>query len=478
MVSTAKNTAYLLLAYIYQKLIALFYFILLARFLGADNFGKYTFALSFAALFSVLIDFGLFQVLTREVARDQTKTKEYFGNILGFCLLSGLGVLGLIALIINLLNYPLITKQVVYCTGLVILLDTLALCFYYTLRGHLNTKYEAWGIVLHKSAMLLTGLFLMAQGASLILMILPLFLGSVFYLGSAVLFLKKKLNLWPIPYFNKNILKKLLKIAWPFFLAAVFAKLYSTSDTILLSYLSGDKAVGWYSASLKLVNAFLLLIAGSLSSALYPSLSYYFVHAKEKLNVVFTQSVFYLIFLTIPLAFAFIILSEPIIFFIYGAEYAPAVLILILLSLAIPFMFLDFIMVALLNACEKQKINTLIHGLGVGIFIILNLILIPRFDYLGAALAVILGFLVIFILEIISAKGIVRIKKSHLFKKIGLTLLASLTMGIVLFLIKERVHIGFSVLTGFSVYFVFAYLFNLINQKDFLFLKDLFRLRI
>ena len=82
MISTAKNTFYLLVAYAYQKVVALFYFIILARYLGADNFGKYTFAISFTALFAVLIDVGLFAVLTREIARDKEKTKSYFSSAL------------------------------------------------------------------------------------------------------------------------------------------------------------------------------------------------------------------------------------------------------------------------------------------------------------------------------------------------------------------------------------------------------------
>lgn len=477
MVSTAKNTVYLLIAYIYQKLIALFYFIILARYLGADNFGKYTFALSFTALFSVLIDFGLFKVLTREVARDQKKTKKYFSNVLGFCLLAGGAGLGVVALVINLLGYPFITKQVVYFTSLVIFLDTISLCFYFTFRGNFNTKYESIGIIIHKTVILIAGLILISLKANVVLMILPLFIGSVFYLGNAIFFLKKKIGIWPVPRFNKELIKKLLKISWPFFLAAIFAKLYATSDTILLSYLSGDKFVGWYNASLKLTNAFLLLIAGSLNSALYPSLSYYFVRSKDKLNKLFTKAIFYLMFLTVPLVLGLIILSQPIISFIYGPEYIPSILVLVILSLAMPFMFLDFIMTSLLNACEKQKINTLIHGLGVGVFIILNLIFIPLFNHLGAALSVILGFSIIFILEILSARKIVKIQKKYLIKNLWLTILAGLIMGMVLILIQNKVHLVVSVLIGGLIYIIFSYFFNLIGKKDIIFLKTMFQRR-
>lgn len=477
MASTAKNTFYLLTAYIYQKLISLFYFILLARYLGADNFGKYTFALSFVALFSVIMDFGLFPVLTREIARDRTKTDKYFGNVLTFSLLAGLFVLVLVCVLINVLGYPLVTRKLVYMAGLIIFLDTLALSFYFVFRGRLNMKYEAVGIVIHKTVMLIVGLILISVKANLVLLLLPLLVASCFYLGNAVLFLKIKLGIWPVPRFDKGILKFLIELSWPFFIAAVFAKLYSTSDTILLSYLADDKAVGWYNAAQKLVNAFLLLIAGSLSSALYPSLSYYFVRSRQELNKLFTQAVFYLMLITVPLVFGLLILARPIILFIYGAGYSPAVLVLVLLSCSIPFMFLDFIIVSLLNACEKQKINTLIHGLGVGLFIVLNLILIPVLSYIGAALAVFGGFLIIFVLDVVWAGKIVRIDKKYLFKKFGLVFLASLIMGVIMFLVKDWIHVLFLIVLGILIYLALAFTFGLLQKKEILFFKEFFRFK-
>jgi len=477
MASTAKNTFYLLSAYVYQKLISLFYFIILARYLGADNFGKYTFAISFVALFSVLIDFGLFLVLTREIARDKSKSKEYFSNILGFNIIAGLSVLILIYIVINALGYPVITKSLVYLSSIIILLDTIALSFYYLFRGHLNMKYESLGIILHKTILLLTGIILIYLKVQVVLMLLPLLVGSFFYLGNAIFFLKRKLGLWPIPRFNKKILKPLLKISWPFFIAAIFAKLYATSDTIILSYLAGDKSVGLYSAAMKLVNAFLLLIAGSLSTALYPSLSYYFIRSKQELSGLFTKSVFYLMLVTVPLVVGILILAEPIILFIYGTEYLPAVMILTLLSLSIPFMFLDFIISSLLNACEKQKMNTLIHGIGVFVFIGLNLILIPIFAHLGAAWAVFGGFLILFILEIYWARKIVRLDKKYLLNRISLIILNSFIMGAVLLLIKDKVHILSLVVFGILVYFGFSYVFGLVQKKDILFLKSMIRFK-
>src|SRR6056297_2238351 len=123
MFSAAKNSFYLFIAYVYQKGIALFYFIFLARYLGADNFGKYTFAISFMTLFSVLIQFGIFKVVAREIARDKKKIKKYLGSAMFFNVVVGILVLGIAYLIINLTSYPRLTRVFVYFAGLMVFFD-------------------------------------------------------------------------------------------------------------------------------------------------------------------------------------------------------------------------------------------------------------------------------------------------------------------------------------------------------------------
>jgi O-antigen/teichoic acid export membrane protein len=65
----AKNTSYFTLALIIQKVITFSYFTILARNLDPDYLGKYFLAISITTMFSVIIDIGLSNLLTREVAK-------------------------------------------------------------------------------------------------------------------------------------------------------------------------------------------------------------------------------------------------------------------------------------------------------------------------------------------------------------------------------------------------------------------------
>lgn len=481
MASTARNTLYLLVAYVFQKAVALFYFILLARYLGVDNFGKYLFAISFATLFSIFIESGLLHVLTREIARDESKKKKYFENAFAFGLLSGIGIFILIAILSNLFNYSILTQALIYLVFLSIWLDQLGWMGYQIFRGLRDLKYESIGLIIHKLSLVGFGLFLIFVKAPIVMMVLPLIVGSLVFFFNAIFWIKKRIGFWPIPRIDKSVLKTLLFLAWPFLLAGIFSKLYATIDTILLSNLVGDQYVGWYGSAQKVSLSLLLIIAGSFGTALYPAFSYYFVRSREKLSELFQQAVFYLLMIAIPISLGLAILSRQVISLIYGQEYLPAVGVLVLLAISIPMVFLDYIFSGLLNACEKQKLHTAIKGVSVGVFIIANLILIPLYKHQGAGMACLISFSFLFILEAWFSRKLVQINKRELFKRIVKILLASMVMARMIYWAQKEsgstsvTNLAILVLVGILTYFSLMFLIKGITKEDLIRLKQIFK---
>lgn len=51
--------------------------IFIARYLGDIGYGKYSFAVAFTALFSVLSDLGLSTLTIRDVAQDRSLANKY-----------------------------------------------------------------------------------------------------------------------------------------------------------------------------------------------------------------------------------------------------------------------------------------------------------------------------------------------------------------------------------------------------------------
>jgi len=77
----AKNTGVLLVSQIASYILGFFFVMYTARYLGAGGFGILSFALAFTGIFGVFSDLGLSTLTVREVARDKSLARKYFGNI-------------------------------------------------------------------------------------------------------------------------------------------------------------------------------------------------------------------------------------------------------------------------------------------------------------------------------------------------------------------------------------------------------------
>jgi len=361
-VSVTKNTSYLTLSYIAQKVLSFLYFVLVARAIGVEDLGKYTFALSFTTIFAVFVDWGLTQALITKSAKEKGKIEKYLGSILATKLFFSLIVYALVVLVINLMHYPEITKNLVYVCGVIMLLDQVTLTFWGVFRGQRNLKYEAISVIINQALILISGLFILWLKLPLIYLLIPYLIGSSFSLVFSTVSCKKilKIDFWQ--NCNLDNLRLIFKIALPFALIAIFSRVYGYLDTVMLSKLVGDKAVGWYSVAMKIPFAF-QFIPAALAAAIFPAFSYQFVHDKAQLKLTYERVMRFLAIIVLPIAVGIGVLAKPIIMFFYGSEYLPSVLSLQILMASLFFVFINFPLGSLLNGCERQNTNTKLVGL-------------------------------------------------------------------------------------------------------------------
>ncbi|MFA4831724.1 MAG: oligosaccharide flippase family protein, partial [Patescibacteria group bacterium] len=88
--SIAKNTAFMTMASIGQKVVAFVYFTLIARQIGAEGTGKYFFALAFTTVFVVFVDLGFTNVLVREAAKAKEKMQQFFSTVIAIKIVFGI----------------------------------------------------------------------------------------------------------------------------------------------------------------------------------------------------------------------------------------------------------------------------------------------------------------------------------------------------------------------------------------------------
>jgi len=466
----AKNTSYYTVALIIQKIISFGYFSYLAVQIGAGNLGKYTFALSFTTIFAVLIDIGLANVITREVAKFQDKAGQYLAAVLAIKLplavITYLIVIGLI----NLLGNPVITRQLVYISGLIMVVDSFTLTFYAIFRGFHNLKVESLGTIIFQILVAGSGIILVQITHDVRILILAVLLGSTFNLFYSMALLFKKLKIHLSFKLDKAILKSLLLITIPFALAGIFTRVYGYIDSVFLHQFISDVAVGHYSIPYKITFA-LQFIPLAFIAALYPAFTAFFNESREMLKFAFQRSVIYLSIIAVPIALGVISLADKVIVNIYSEEYLPSILPLKILMISLPFLFINFPLGALLNACNRQIRNTVNIGVVMLINVVLNLILIPKLGVVGAATASTFSTLLMFSLQIYAARQIIKLGDRPLLRQLCKVILAGVAMYLTLLFFKTTVHYLLLIPFGACVFFIILFVtkgFTIHELKDLL----------
>lgn len=455
--TVTQNTTFLTAASVLQKVISFAYFILVARLIGVENTGQYFFAITFTTIFTVVADFGLGPVLTRETARFPENSERYLNTVLIAKLVFGIGAYILVIFFINIFKYPLITKELVYLSGVTMLFDNIQSVFYSIFRARKNLIYESIGVVASQLITLIIGTVALLNHWPLIWLIaaytIPSFLNCIFisYYASKVFNLKYNFA-W-----DKQVFKIFIITALPFAIAGIISRLYSYTDSLLMSKMLTAKELGWWSVPYKMTFAF-QFVPVALSASVYPVFSNLFIGDKSRIGPLFEKSWRYLFTIVFPLSIGLIVLADPVIKRIYGADYSASITPLRLLLVSLIFGFLTFITGALLNACNKQKIQTSLIAGALVINIICNLILLPRFHITGAALSALISNFLLLVGGFYFSKRQADISVKNIFKYINQTFWPAVLMGVIVYLLSLKLHFIITIPIGAVVYFSFLFL--------------------
>ncbi|HLD81966.1 MAG TPA: flippase [Patescibacteria group bacterium] len=465
----AKNTTYLTLAVVAQKILATVYFIFIARYFANTEVGEYTNAIYLATIFGIFVELGFAAVLTREVAKSPERAQEYLANVSFLKLVAMVITYGSLIGFVHIFDYPLIARQLTVIAGLVMIVDSFNVSFYAVMRGFHNFFYEAVGVIIGQTLLVGFGLFAILGGFPLPFLVVAILISSIFNFFYSAILLYRKFHIRLLPRLQRSTLVFLLKIGAPFLLFGILMRVYGYIDTVLLYRMTSNVDVSYYAAAYKITFA-LTFVPAAFGSTLYPAFSEYFVTAKDKLVGTFERSMVYLLMICAPIAVGGIVLADVLIPFIYGPNYQPAIPALQILMIALVFIFLGFPVGALLNACNYQKQNTLMMGMTLFFNIAANLILIPLYSYIGAAMAIIISSAVLLFGPLYFVREIVDYNRKFLLMSVMKTVLVASVMGVVVWYLKGFVHFSVLILIGAGVYAGLLYLVKGYSVADLRFL--------
>ncbi len=459
-----QNTSFLTAASVLQKVISFVYFTIIARIIGVENTGVYFFAITFTTIFTVVADFGMGPVLTREVARYPDKSEQYLHTAFWAKVMFGMVSYGLVIFFINILDYPYLTKLLVSISGVTMFFDNLHAAFYSIFRARKNLIYESIGIVASQAITLVVGSVALFNGWPLYWLILaytiPAFLNFIF----SAFFLKKIYGLVYRWSFNFNIFKMFLGFALPFALAGIIGRLYSYSDSLLMSKMLSAQELGWWSVPYKITFAF-QFIPMALSASVYPVMSGLFLTQKDKIGDLFLKSWRYLFTIVFPISFGLMALATPIIIKLYKSQFAPAIPVLRILLISLIFGYLSFITGATLNASNRQKTQTFLLAFALVVNIFLNLLLLPKIGIIGAAYAALLSNIILSIGGFWFCRNIILIDFAMLFKYFNQTFWPAVLMAILAFYLSTKISFLIIIPLAAIIYGLLLFIFGGIDRE-------------
>lgn len=379
-----KNTSWLFFEKFLRLLSGLVVGVLVARHLGPEEFGLLNYAMSFVALFLSFSGLGLDSIVVKELVKEKDQKQLILGTSFGLKLIGALGVLFFILIAIFLSNNSAELNSILLIIAVAAVFQSFNVIDFY-FQSTVESKYVVFANIFSLSLSAIFKLYLIYINASLFFFALAFTLDSfIVAIGLVYYYFSNghRLRQWK---FNKSIAMSLLKQSWPLVLAGVVVTVYMKIDQIMIKEMLGAEANGNYAAAVRISETW-YFIPMVICSSLFPAI----INAKNRMDGSYSnrlQNLYnFMVILALSVAVPITFLSEPIILFLFGDQYAQAIDVLTIHIWSGLFVSLGLASSLWLINENLQKISFYRTTLGAIVNIVLNFLLIPKYGIRGAAL--------------------------------------------------------------------------------------------
>ncbi len=379
-----NNASWLIGGRVAQMVLSFFVGILTARYLGPANYGLVNYGTAYVAFFTALCNLGLNSVIIKDFVDHPDEQGEAIGSALVMRLVSSVLSAAMIIGIVSVLDRdePLTVAVVALCS--------LGAIF------HIFETFRFWFQNQYKSKVTSIASFC-AYGITAAYKIVLLMLGkdvrwfafatSVDYIAVAIfLFIAYKKHRGPKLSFTFKKSKALLSISYNYILSSLMIAIYGQTDKLMLKQMLGETEVGYYAIATGICTMWTFVLQAIIDS-MYPTiLRLYAVDkdAYERKNRQLYAIVFYV---SCFVSLGVLVLGDWGVKFLYGADYASAGLPLKVVTWYTAFSYLGAARNAWIVSEGKQRYLKYMYLGAAGLNIVLNLLCIPLWGAVGAAVA-------------------------------------------------------------------------------------------
>lgn len=380
-----RNTLFITSGSTIIRLVGFLFSVYIIRDLGGAQYGQYAIVLQFVGLFQIFLELGMTQFVMRSIAQDRSRTETLLWNLVVLRVLLALAGLILIPVIGILFGYSqeMVLGIFLYSTSFIFAAFLVPLQT--VLVGHERYDYATVLNVIGRLGFFALGGILLLLGGGYISLIAASLLVMPFQIAYAAWTVRKQHIVTLRPTIQPRTWPSILRSGLPFGIISLFLTIAFSIDTVMLSWYEPDYAVGWYNVAYGLIPSFLFFFGG-FSNAIIPSLSKTYVTDPVEVNRWYRASVKFILMISMPIAVGGMILSIPLILFLYTDEYLPSAIALKVLIWDVPFIMFASFGGNMTTIVSEEKSAARIYGINMAANVLLNLIAIPRFGVIGAAL--------------------------------------------------------------------------------------------
>jgi len=465
------------------KVLAFVFNVYVVRRLGDVHFGRYSAALAYVAIFAMFTDLGTSSLSVREMARKEENITWMVPDIMALR-----AALSLVAIVGITLSAWLLGKTFDMVLGIFIASCGLLL---YAFQGPLDSVMIArerldfssvFGL-LNQTVFIVLGMVLFLVGTGYIGLLLAS-LGGVFVMGLASAYVVKRVLRLHFERPNPRHWWPLLQVSFPFGFMGIIGNFARRFDTVFMSFVLTDAAVGWYNVPYNLV-LMMLLLAQSLAISMYPTLVREYDSGHGSIQGTVQRALRYLLLLSLPIAVGGMVLADRIIVLLYGQEFVLAIPVMRILVWALPAMFLAEILGRTGSTMHLEKRMARIAIFEAVVTAGLNVLLISEFGVVGAAIAaVVTGVLSVVLSSVIIGPAMLwKGNVGPLMRVVG----AGALMGFVVWQLRdacflaaldEKIALLLTIGAGAVVYSVAALVLRAVSPSETRYVCDVIRRKL
>lgn len=444
-----------------QMLFPLITFPYACRILEADGIGKVNFFTSIIGYISLFTCLGIPMYAIREIAKDRSNIVKMNQTAVEILLLHTLlTLIGYLIVTILCISVPQIKADISLFLVLSLTIFFTAIGCEWFYQGMEDFKYiTIRGLIIKSIAVILLFLFVKTKNDLIYYgwyTVIGILGGNLFNFFRLRKYIRKE----NIIFSNLNIIKH-LKPAIQVFSLNVVISIYIQLNPVLLGFIKGTLAVGFFTAATK-VMMMVTKLSSCLGAVIMPRVSHLLADNKEmEFKALIQKSYDFTIAIALPLTIWMLFSAPYIIYLLCGVEFYHSILTSQIIAPVILLVGISNVM-GIQVLYPKGKIQIVIRCCLIGAItdLILSLILIPFFSYNGVAIAYLCAEITTTLSMYILGKKDLPItywKKNHLLYALGAVLMAIILLlisnikasTITIFIIQGTV--------GFLSYFLFLF---------------------